>query len=72
MISTGHGFQYRGGVRGREISSDCLLDGTYFSSADVYTHGYHIALVFPLLVVATLISRFRNPDGFKMMVAATD
>lgn len=54
-------------------TSDYLLDGTHFPSADVYTHGYFIALVFPLLVVvATLVSRFRNPDGFKTMVGATD
>jgi MFS family permease len=49
--------------------SDYLLDGTHFALAHVYTDGYWISLLFPaLVIVATAISRLRNPNGFKLMV----
>ncbi|WP_460603152.1 MFS transporter [Jatrophihabitans fulvus] len=63
---------FTGAVRGIDLrTSDYLLDGTHFPTADVYTHGYLWTLIFPVLVVvATLVSRFRHRQGFAALVGA--
>lgn len=49
--------------------SDYLLEGTHFALAHVYADGYWLAMLFPaLVIVATVISRLRNPDGFKLVL----
>ncbi|WP_459981424.1 MFS transporter [Nocardioides sp. AN3] len=49
--------------------SDYLLEGTHIPSADVYTNGYVVAMIFPaLVIVAAVISRLRNPNGFQKVL----
>jgi hypothetical protein len=51
-------------------SSDYLLEGMHFASADVYTSGYYVAMVFPaLVIVMCVVSRLRNRDGFRAALA---
>lgn len=54
-----------------QLSSGTDYDGVWVPAAETYTSGYYYTLAFPvLIVVATLVSRFRNPNGFKMVVGA--
>lgn len=54
-----------------QLASGTDYDGVWVPDEQVYTDGYYYTLAFPvLIVVATLVSRFRNPDGFTMAVAA--
>ncbi|GCD88140.1 MFS transporter [Nocardioides sp. LS1] len=49
--------------------SDYLLEGTHIPSADVYTTGYYVAMIFPaLVIVAAIVSRLRNRDGFQKLL----
>jgi hypothetical protein len=52
-----------------QLASGTDYDGVWVPDAQTHTTGYYYTLAFPvLIVVATLVSRFRNPNGFKMMV----
>lgn len=56
-----------------QLASGTGYDGVWVPDAGTYTSGYFYTLAFPvLIVVATLVSRFRNPNGFKMVVGASD
>jgi hypothetical protein len=53
--------------------SDYLLQGTHIPSASVYTTGYFVAMAFPaLVIVAAVISRLRNGDGFQRLLEQQD
>ena len=45
----------------------------HFASADVYSNGYYVAMLFPaLVIVLAAVSRLRNPNGFRDVLAGND
>ncbi|GAA3649372.1 hypothetical protein GCM10022237_06310 [Nocardioides ginsengisoli] len=61
---------FQAAVQGIDLrTSDYLLEGTHFASADVYTSGYLVAMLFPaLVIVMAVVSRLRNPNGFRAVL----